>query len=57
MAIVGWLAIFLSTGYFVLGGVRIYLSLAALGIMIAGTAVFLVRARLASEWPFQGAAR
>jgi len=57
LAIVGWLAIFFSTGYVVLWGTRVYLTVAAVGIMILGTVVFLLRARFLHQWPFEQAAQ
>ncbi|HUK52834.1 MAG TPA: APC family permease [Candidatus Binatia bacterium] len=48
LAIALWLAVFFSTGR---------VALAGLGAMAAGTAVFLVRAAAAREWPFAGAAQ
>jgi len=48
LAIALWLAVFLSTGR---------VALAGLGVMAAGTVVFLARAAAAREWPFAGAAR
>lgn len=46
IAIVGWIAIFASTG-------RIAI-LASLGAVIAGILVYLTRARWARQWPFLG---
>jgi fructoselysine transporter len=44
LAILGWAAIFFSTGW--------KLELSALGVMMLGIVVFLWRARMQSEWPF-----
>ncbi len=48
-AIVGWMAIFLSTGR--------KLALAALGVMMLGVLAFGIRARALGEWPFAETAR
>jgi amino acid transporter len=52
VAIVGWLAIFFSTGYFELRGVRIHFWLAGLGMMLIGAIIFLARTRVLGEWPY-----
>ena len=52
LMIAGWLAVFLSTGSIAVGGTAIPLPLAGLGMMILGTVVFLIRARVQNEWPF-----
>ncbi len=52
VAIVGWGAIFLSTGSTEVRGVHVDLRLAALALMAMGTGVFLVRAKVQREWPF-----
>ncbi len=44
LAILGWMAIFLSTGR--------KLTLAALGVMMLGVLAFGIRARALGEWPF-----
>ena len=44
VAIVGWAAIFVSTGR--------RFAMAGLGVMLAGAVVFLTRARILGEWPF-----
>jgi len=47
LSIVGWAALFVATGRnFVLGG---------LSVILAGTIVYLVQARVRREWPFQAA--
>ena len=44
LSIVGWAALFVATGRnFVLGGLL---------VILAGTIVYLVQARLRREWPF-----
>jgi fructoselysine transporter len=48
-AILLWLGVFFSTGRTT--------ALAGLGVMAAGTLVFLARAAAAREWPFAGAAQ
>ena len=48
-AILGWLAIFVSTGR--------RLALGALGVMLLGVVVFWIRARTLREWPFEEAAQ
>jgi amino acid transporter len=47
-----WLGIFFSTGTFELFGTRVYFSVAGVAVLLAGAAVFLLRARLLREWPF-----
>ncbi len=47
LAILGWGAVFVSTGW--------QLELSALGVMMLGIAVFLWRAQGKGEWPFAGA--
>jgi fructoselysine transporter len=49
LAIAGWIAIFISTGRNPM--------LASLAAMAAGILVYLVRARMARQWPFQEAVR
>ena len=49
LAIVGWIAIFISTGRNPM--------LASLAAMAAGILVYLVRARMARQWPFEEAVR
>jgi amino acid transporter len=49
LAIAGWIAIFISTGRNPM--------LASLAAMVAGILVYLIRARMAGQWPFQEAVR
>jgi fructoselysine transporter len=49
LAIAGWIAIFISTGRNPM--------LSSLAAMAAGIVVYLVRARMARQWPFQEAVR
>jgi fructoselysine transporter len=49
LAIAGWIAIFISTGKNPM--------LASLAAMAAGILVYLIRARMARQWPFQEAVR
>jgi amino acid transporter len=52
VVVAAWLAILFSTGYVELLGIRIHLAFAGIGMMFLGTIVFLLRARLAGQWPF-----
>jgi hypothetical protein len=50
--VAGWLAIFVSTGSVEVWGARIHLAFAGIGMMVLGTMVFLLRAKIQREWPF-----
>ncbi|HEX9759398.1 MAG TPA: hypothetical protein VGA40_00685, partial [Candidatus Acidoferrales bacterium] len=52
VAVVGWVAIFLSTGSYDFFGVRVNFALAGLTMTAIGAVVFLLRARVLREWPF-----
>lgn len=52
VVVAAWLAILVSTGYVEVSGTRIHLAFAGIGMMLLGTIVFLLRARLAGQWPF-----
>jgi amino acid transporter len=52
VVIAGWLAVFASTGSVTVGGLEIDLRLAGGAFTALGVLVFLLRARIAKEWPF-----
>lgn len=55
LVVAGWLAILFSTGSIDFRGVKIYFWAAGMAVSAIGAIVFLVRAKLLREWPFQNA--
>jgi amino acid transporter len=53
IAIVGWAAVFASTGSVTVFGASVDLRLAAVGIIAVGAVIFLLRARAMEHWPFE----
>ncbi len=53
IAVIGWMAVFISTGSVTVFGARVDLRLAGIGIMAVGAMIFLARARAQREWPFE----
>jgi amino acid transporter len=53
LVIVAWLAVFASTGSVEVRGARIDLRLAGVTLTALGALVFLLRARVQREWPFE----
>jgi hypothetical protein len=53
LVIVAWLAVFASTGSVEVRGARIDLRLAGATLTALGALVFLLRARVQREWPFE----
>jgi hypothetical protein len=47
LAILGWIAIFLSTGFVPI--------VSSLGAMTIGVLVYIIRARMLGQWPFENA--
>jgi amino acid transporter len=55
LVIAGWIGVYLSTGAVIVRSVQIDLRLASIGMMLLGALIFLVRARIRGEWPFERA--
>jgi len=53
LVVAAWAAVFVATGSITVLGARIDLRLAAVVLMLVGAGVFLARARVKGEWPFE----
>ncbi|MCL4523697.1 MAG: APC family permease [Acidobacteria bacterium] len=53
LVVAAWAAVFVATGSIEVLGARIDLRLAAMVLTLTGAGVFLARARVAKEWPFE----